>query len=291
MGAAKAARLIEGRNKGRRGHRPDPRGRRQSLHHRIVGHGRLELCLGVGQLLGQVFPEHQQRPDRGLQGVRELEGLHVPAKVVGIPRPDPQSLAAHQRADERDGPPPRPHEQVARQELAAYLALHRRHPMGRAIGAEPGRLGQHPSVAPIRFYPPAPLRIHRGVVWIGNDHLVAQRLDRLRHPFALGRRLEEHARGRAVREHGDEFLSRALDPPLDHLALRRQDADLTFPLMDIDANMLHGWSPSLRCERVNECGAQATTWGMTSRFILSSQRPRGTVRGLDDRPGAARPPR
>ena len=66
-------------------------------------------------------------------------------------------------------------------------------------------------------------------------------LERLRHPFAFGRRLEQHPRPRAGGEHGGEAVPRALDPPLDDFAFRREDADLTFPLVDVDANMLHGW--------------------------------------------------
>ena len=49
---------------------------------------------------------------------------------------------------------------------------------------------------------------------------------------------------------GGEAVPRALDPPLDDFAFRREDADLTFPLVDVDANMLHGWPLFLRFERV-----------------------------------------
>ena len=77
-------------------------------------------------------------------------------------------------------------------------------------------------IPPIRLHAAAPFWIHRGVVRIRNDHLMPQPLDRLCHPFALRGRLEEHTRGRAVREHGCELLPRALDPPLDHLDRDRQ---------------------------------------------------------------------
>ena len=90
---------------------------------------------------------------------------------------------------------------------------------------------------------------------------MAALLDRLRHPFAFRHRLEEHTGTWSAPEQPRELLPRALDPPFDHLALGRQDADLTFSLMDVDANMLHGWSPSVRLERVGKCGAQATTRG------------------------------
>ena len=62
---------------------------------------------------------------------------------------------------------------------------------------------------------------------------MAESFERLRDPFALGRRLEQHARPRAAGEPRGEVLARALNPSFDHLALRRQDADLTFPLVDV----------------------------------------------------------
>ena len=119
-----------------------------------------------------------------------LEGPHIRAELVGIARPDAEPLAAHQRAHQRDGASPRPYEQVAHQELAAHLALCGRRSMGRAIRAQPGRLRQHPGIPPIGFHAPTPFRIHRRVVRIGHDDLVAESFERLRDPFALGRRLE-----------------------------------------------------------------------------------------------------
>ena len=50
--------------------------------------------------------------------------------------------------------------------------------------------------------------------------------------------------------HGGEAVPRALDPPLDDFAFRREDTDVTFPHrargMPI---LLHGWPIFLRFER------------------------------------------
>ena len=182
---------------------------------------------------------------------RKRELLHVGAEPVGIPRPHPQALTADQRTDEGDGPAAGPHEEVADAELPAHLALFRGHPMGRPIGPDPAGLGQHPRIAPIGLHPPPPGRTHRGVVRIRHDDLMPTGLERLCHPFAFRRRLEEDPCAGPRGEHGGEACPRALDPPLDDFAVRRQDTDLTFPLVDVDANMLHGWPIFLRFERVS----------------------------------------
>ena len=174
---------------------------------------------------------------------------YVPNRSAS-PRPDAQPLTAHQRAHVGDGPPARPHQQVAHPELPPHLALLGRHAMRRAIRSHPAGLRQHQRIPPVGLHPPPPRRIHRGVVRIRHDHVMATLLDRLRHPFAFRRCLEQHVCPRPRRKHGGECLPRALDAPLDDLALRRQDADLTFPFVHVDANMLHGWSPFVRLERV-----------------------------------------
>jgi len=68
-------------------------------------------------------------------------------------------------------------------------------------------------------------------------------------------------RARAPAEEGGEPLACRADPLLQHdRAGGVLDADLGFLLVHVHANMVHGWPP-LRCgiDRVNDCGAQATT--------------------------------
>ena len=252
MGAAEPSRLIEGRHKRRRNERAHTGGGGQPLHHRVGGRGRDDRGIGDGQVLGQLRPHGEQGPERRRQLGRERELLHVGAEPVGVARPDAQALTAHQRAHEGDGPAAGPHQQVPHAELPAHLALRRGHPVRRTIGLDPARLGQHPRVAPIRLHASAPLRIHGRVIRIRHDDLMPAGLERLRHPFAFGRRFEQDARPGPWLKHRRETVPRALDPPLDHFAVRRQDTNLTFPLVNVDANMLHGWPLSLRVERV--CG-------------------------------------
>jgi hypothetical protein len=61
-------------------------------------------------------------------------------------------------------------------------------------------------------------------------------------------------------EHGREALRLRADPLLDQLAPLSQDTDLTFLLVEVDANMVHGW-PLLSAALTASvpCGAAYTT--------------------------------
>jgi len=76
---------------------------------------------------------------------------------------------------------------------------------------------------------------------------VAEPLEVLRDPLALGRRLEQDARARAPAEEGGEPLAWRANPLLQHdRAGGVLDADLGFLLVHVHAHMVHGWPP-LRC--------------------------------------------
>jgi hypothetical protein len=61
-----------------------------------------------------------------------------------------------------------------------------------------------------------------------------------------------------------ETLGFGADPALDHLAALGQDADRAFPLGQIDAKMVHGWSPSpCATERV------ISLWGTLCHHVES----------------------
>src|SRR5262249_30532596 len=103
--------------------------------------------------------------------------------------------------------------------------------------------------------------------------VVAERLQTPGHPLALRRGLEEDARRRSLPQHLGEAVWIGADPPFNQLAALGQDADLAFPLVQIDANMVHGWPPSpCATERV------ISLWGTlchhvesgVSRFIPST---------------------
>src|SRR5262249_49635063 len=88
------------------------------------------------------------------------------------------------------------------------------------------------------------------------------------------RGLDEDTGARAVAEDVGEPLGGGADAPRDQFALSAQDADLTFHLVHVDANLIHGWPPSAcGVDRGSLCGAAyATTlsWGSATSADLRS---------------------
>jgi hypothetical protein len=113
--------------------------------------------------------------------------------------------------------------------------------MGGAVGAEQARLGQGPGIASVGLDLARPGRIHGRKVRVGDDDLVAEGLETPGHPFAVGRRLDQDPGAGPGAEHGREALRLGADALLDDLTPLGEDVDLTFPLVHVDANMVHGW--------------------------------------------------
>ncbi len=135
-------------------------------------------------------------------------------------------------------------EGVADQQAGAHMPLGIGQPMGRAVGAEPAGLRQGAGVPAVGLHLPRASRVHGREVGVGHDDLVAQSLQAAGYPFALGRRLEHDPPPGPRAEHGGEPRGLGADPLLEQFAPLRQDADLTFLLVHVDANMVHGWPPS-----------------------------------------------
>jgi hypothetical protein len=69
---------------------------------------------------------------------------------------------------------------------------------------------------------------------------MAQPFEAQRDPFAFGRRLHQNLGSRPVPQDGREALTRRRHAIFRELACLAQHVDLTFSLMDVDANMIHG---------------------------------------------------
>src|SRR5216684_156790 len=83
--------------------------------------------------------------------------------------------------------------------------------------------------------------VHGGEVRVGDHDVVSQRLETPRDPFTVRRGLDHDPRSGSTAEHGGEAFGLRPDPALDQLAPLGQETDLAFPLVDVDANMIHGW--------------------------------------------------
>ena len=132
-----------------------------------------------------------------------------------------QPVASYQRVRQRDVPRPRAHERIAHRELGPPMASR----LGKAIRGTPrARLaGVHPRarIARIGLGTARPIGLHRGVVRIRHDHLVAERLQVTGHPLALRARLEQNTGARPRAQHGGEPLPARDDPTIGDRVLVR----------------------------------------------------------------------
>src|SRR5262245_56825473 len=113
--------------------------------------------------------------------------------------------------------------------------------MGRAVGAEHGSLGQGPGIASIGLDLARARRIPRGEVRVSDDDLMTEPFQTAGDPFTVGRGLDQDSGAGSLAEHGSEALGLRADALLDQFAPLGQHTDLTFPLVHVDANMIHGW--------------------------------------------------
>ncbi len=74
------------------------------------------------------------------------------------------------------------------------------------------------------------------------DHVngVPELLEAARDPLALGGRLHQDLGLRPTTEHLDQAMTLSANAHVDQLTVIREDRDLTFPLPQVHANMVHG---------------------------------------------------
>jgi hypothetical protein len=120
--------------------------------------------------------------------------------------------------------------------------------MSGTVRAEQTGLLEGPGVPPIGLDLPGPRGIHRREVRVCHHNLVTQGLEAPSDPFTLGRGLDEDPSAWPSAQHLSEPLGLGADAAFHHFAGLREQADLTFLLVQIGANILHGWPPP-RCAR------------------------------------------
>jgi hypothetical protein len=124
-----------------------------------------------------------------------------------------------------------------------HVVLSRRPAVCQAIRAVLTRLEESGDITPIGLDAPTPMAVHRSVIGVGHDHLVADLLEVLRDPLTLGRRLQQNPHARPAQENLRESLAGGRDPLIDNLHRLREEANLAFFLVEVDGTTLHGWSP------------------------------------------------
>jgi hypothetical protein len=85
-----------------------------------------------------------------------------------------------------------------------------------AVRPRAARLGQRPRIALVRLHAPHPMRVHRRVPRIGDDHLVPELLQIPRHPLALRRRLKQDPKALSSTEQLRKMLRARGDSHLPH---------------------------------------------------------------------------
>src|SRR6266850_2524262 len=238
----------------------------QARHARILDGEVLDPLVGVRELPIEGAHEGKQRRDHREQAAWQGQALDAMDKALRTAGRDTVAVLAEQGPDERDIARARPDNGVPDQQAAPHVALGVGEAMGGAVRAEQARLREGPGITPVGLHLTGARRIHGREVRVRDDDLVAKRLETPRHPFAVGRGFDQDPGARPGPEHGREALGLGADAPLDDLTPLGEDVDLTFPLVHIDANMVHGWPLlSAALTAVCSCGAAYAT--------TSSERP------------------
>jgi hypothetical protein len=139
-----------------------------------------------------------------------------------------------------------------------------------AIRAELAGLAQRACVALVRLHLAASACVHRREVWVGHDHLVAQRLQVPRHPFTFGCGLEQDARRRARPKCLGERVPCRPDAKPFELTGLLPNTHLSCHLVHVDANLLHGRRPFAALTASLSRGASLPPRLGAGRFIPST---------------------
>src|SRR5439155_1995797 len=270
MSTAKARDIVNRRDERRRRHRAYVGHRAQPPDARVRPGDGLNALVGVRELVVHVPPDGQEGCDLREQASGQGEFANPAAEGFGGAAADAPAVLAEQRADDGDVARAGAHERVAHGEAGPHVALLIGQAMRAPVGAQETRLGQGARVPSVRLHFAGALRVHRREVRVGDDHLVAQRLEAPRHPLAFGRGLDEDPRPPSVAQDLGGPVRLRPDPALEQFPRLGQDADLAVLLVDVDANMIHGWPPTLAamtaCLCVGRLYATTLSEGV-SRFI------------------------
>src|SRR2546427_395516 len=208
---------------------------RRSVHWR-------RAAAGCGHLPVEQLEGRKHGADGLVRGLGQSGGVETVEERLGPAAGQVQARLPQQGPDENDGPRARPYQGLAHRDLPPHMPLRLRRPVRWPVGPQSAGLGQGPGIATVRLHPAMPLPIHRRVVRIGDDDLMAQLFETPCNPLALGPRLDQDAGSGMRLEHGGKAIALGADAPLDDFTVLLQDADLTHPSAEMYATIGHGWS-------------------------------------------------
>src|SRR2546427_9643840 len=102
--------------------------------------------------------------------------------------------------------------------------------MGGAIAAGPTRVRQGVRISAVGLHATRPLGVHRRVIRVSHDDLVAKVFEAAGDPLTLRRRLHENPGLWSTAEHLDQATALRPNAHVDQLAVLREDRNLAFPL-------------------------------------------------------------
>src|SRR5262249_27324330 len=98
-------------------------------------------------------------------------------------------------------------------------------------------------ISAVGLHAARPLSVHRRIVRVGHDDLVAQIFEAAGDPLTLRGRLHEDLGRWPTAKHLDQARALRANPPGDQLTVPGEDRNLAFPLPEVHANMVHGEPP------------------------------------------------
>jgi hypothetical protein len=224
---------------------PTPGDRHQALHHGIVRRDLRDRVIGDLELLLEMMQQRAHGREGAGQARGQLDLAEALEEVLRRPASQRYALAATERAHHGHRSAARGHQGLPDAQLLAHLALRGWHAMHRPVRADSTCFGERGRIPTVGFDGTGPLPIHRRVIGIRDNDFMAQPFEAGRDPFALGRRFQQHFRPRPATQHGRESLPARPHAAFRDLAGVAEDVDLAVAFMQVDANMIHGWSPLL----------------------------------------------
>jgi len=244
MRSVKTSGVIDRGHKGHCDHRSHAGNRPQALDSHVRARDRRDHPVRVRERLGDVAHHRQQGRHLREQPAGQPSRDDPAAELVRPPRGPAPAMLPQPGPNENDVARARSDRGIAHRQVSSPMALRLGQPMGGTVRPELTGIQESPGVPPIGLNLPGPRGMHRREVRVRDHDRVAQGLEAPGDPFTPGRGLDQDPGGWPAAPHVSEPLRLGADAAFHRLARLGEQTDLAFVLVQIDANIFHGWPPS-----------------------------------------------